>query len=524
MSVRSFRLMTRGIVATWIFVFSMLLYRHYVSGVAISPMQKISGDFFRVHDQWFGLYLTRKSEAGNYKEKIGHMHLTTEKIGNEYRFVQHAEMTLERNGKIEKVRDDLRCLADASYRIKSFDYESDVDGSTYKAHGEYQDGLMVMFMEKGGEHRAVNREMKEPPYFPLTVKAALFDQGLIMGRKVQFPVLDFMTLNVGSYTAEVEDMIPVKAGIQVYTAYRINMAYPGMRHKFWMSEAGVTLRDELPTGALVMYEPEVIATSSMKKGMFFDYLMLPTVKSNIVISEPSKVKGMKVRISGIDSARFPELNGDYQTVNGDRIEVRRYEEEEIKKDSYDIPYGGSDTEPNPQPTPWLVLTTSWIMGKYDPMKHYLEPTPWVQSDDPKIKNFSKAVRGSVTDAAMVAGIFTGRMYGWIQSQPSTQVPTALDAHKYRVGECLEHTVLYTAAARAAGLPTRMAAGLVPVRGVFYFHTWAEVWIGRWVPVDPARGEWPASAARIRFVTGDMETLLAFIHQIGQIRIEVLEVL
>ncbi|MEK6775487.1 MAG: transglutaminase domain-containing protein [bacterium] len=499
MSVRSFRLLTWGIVAAWIFVFSLLLYRHYVSGVAISPIQKISGDFFRIHDQWFGLYLPHKSEAGNYKEKIGHMHLTTEKIGNEYRFVQHAEMTLDLNGKIEKIRDDLRCLSDAAYRIKSFDYENDVEGSSYKAHGEFKDGLMVMFMEKGGEHRAVNREMKEPPYFPLTVKAALLEQGLVMGRKVQLPVLDFLTLNVVQGEAEVEDMIPVKSGIQVYTAYRINLSYPGTLDRFWMSDAGVMLREELPTGILVMYESEVIAKSTVKKGVLFDYLMLPMVKSNIVISEPSKVKEMKVRLSGIDPAQFPVLNGDYQTLKGDQVEIRRYTEEEVKKDTYDIPYAGKDLKP------------------------YLEPTPWVQSDDPKIKNFSKAVRGGLTDAAMVAGIFTGRMYGWIQAQPSTQVPTALDAQKFRVGECLEHTVLYTAAARAAGLPTRMVAGLVPVRGVFYFHTWVEVWIGRWVAVDPARGEWPASAARIRFVTGDMETLLAFIHQIGQIRIEVLEV-
>jgi len=500
MSVRSFRLLTCGIVAAWVFVFSLLIYRHYVSGVAISPMQKISGDFFRIHDQWFGLYLSRKSETGEYKEKIGHLHFTTEKIGNEYRFVQHAEMTLNRNGNKETVRDDLRCLSDAGYRVKSFDYESDVDGSSYKAHGEFKDGLMVMFMEKGGEHRAVNREMKEPPYFPLTVKAALFEEGLVMGRKVQLAVLDFLTLNVVQGTAEVEDMIPVKSGIQVYTAYRVTLSYPGMRDRFWMSEAGVTLREELPTGILVMYETEVMAKAALKKGVFFDYLMLPTVKSNIVISEPSKVKGMTVRIEGIDPARFPALNGDDQTVNGDRVEIRRYTEEEVKKDTYDLPYAGDD------------------------MKPYLEPTPWVQSDDPKIKEFSKAVRGGLTDAALVSGSLTGRMYGWIQAQPSALIPTALDAHKYRAGECLEYTVLYTAAARAAGLPTRMVAGLVPVRGLFYFHTWAEVWIGRWVPVDPTRGEWPAGAARIRFVTGGMEDLLAFIREIGKIRIQVLEVL
>src|SRR5204863_7954581 len=33
---------------------------------------------------------------------------------------------------------------------------------------------------------------------------------------------------------------------------------------------------------------------------------------------------------------------------------------------------------------------------------------------------------------------------------------------------------YVALARAAGLPARTAAGLVPVHGRFYYHAWAEV--------------------------------------------------
>ncbi len=492
MSTRGFRFLTWGIVAAWVSLFSIHLYRHYVSGVAVSPVQAINRDTFKVEDQWFGLYRDR--------EKIGHMHTTTEKIGDEYRFSQYVEMTLGGEGRTETVKNNLSCLSDSEYRIKSFDFESDVGGSIFKSHGEFKDDRMVMFMEKEGEHRVVNKELKEHPYFPLTLKAALLEQGLMQGKKIRFPVLDFLTLKVIHGTAEVEEILPVKAGINVFSAYRVALKYPGIQNRFWISNKGFTLREELPQGILVIYEPEEIAKSSIEKERFFDYLMVPTIKSNQIISEPAKVRRMKVRLSGIDSASFPDLDGGYQTLSGDIVEIRRFYEKELEKESYELPYIGGDLQP------------------------YLEPTVWIQSDEPKIKEFSKAAKAGLTDAAKVAGAFTGRMYSWINKQPTARIPTAMDAYKLRIGESLEHTVLYTAMARTIGIPARMAAGLAPIRGLFFFHTWPEVWIGRWVAVDPTRGEWPASAARIRFVTGDMEDLVSFTEIINQIEIEVLEVM
>jgi len=460
--------------------------------VAVSPVRAINRDTFKVEDQWFGLY--------RHREKIGYMHITTDKIGDEYRFAQYVEMRMEREGRVEMVKNHLRCLSDSEYRIKSFSFESDSGGSVFKSHGEFKDDLMVMFMEKDGEHRAANMEMKVRPYFPLTVKAALFEQGLMPGKKIRFPVLDFLSLQVIHGTAEVEAILPVKSGIHVFTAYRVVLNYSGIQNRFWISDTGFTLREEIAQGILALYEPEEIAKSSIDKERLFDYLMVPTIESNQIISDPAKVKRMKVRLSGVDPVRFPGLNGGYQTLNGDVVEIRSYSEEELKNDSYETPYQGDD------------------------LNEYLQSTPWVQSDAPEIKKFSKVVRGGVTDANLTAGVFLGRMYGWISRQPSTRIPTALDAHKFRFGECLENTVLYTAIARAAGLPTRMVAGLLPIRNHFYYHTWPEVWFGRWVPVDPTRGEWPASAARIRFVSGDMEDLVSFTDIINQIEIEVMEVL
>src|SRR3989440_2388151 len=82
-------------------------------------------------------------------------------------------------------------------------------------------------------------------------------------------------------------------------------------------------------------------------------------------------------------------------------------------------------------------------------------------------------------------------------------------------------ILYVAWARAAGLPARTAAGLVPVDGRFYYHAWAEVYLGDWVAVDPMLDEFPAGAAHVRFSIGGLAQQAELVRLIGRIKLEVL---
>jgi len=90
------------------------------------------------------------------------------------------------------------------------------------------------------------------------------------------------------------------------------------------------------------------------------------------------------------------------------------------------------------------------------------------------------------------------------------------------GDCNEHAVLLAALGRAAGLPTRVVAGTVYLEGFFYYHAWCEVWLGRWVPIDPAFDQFPADATHIKFVVGGPEEQMAMLAIIGRLGIEVLD--
>ena len=84
-------------------------------------------------------------------------------------------------------------------------------------------------------------------------------------------------------------------------------------------------------------------------------------------------------------------------------------------------------------------------------------------------------------------------------------------------------MLFTALARAAELPTRISTGLAYTRGQFYYHAWAEVWVGRWLSVDPTFGQFPADPLHVRLMTGGIESQYGVLEILGRgATIDVLE--
>jgi transglutaminase-like putative cysteine protease len=96
----------------------------------------------------------------------------------------------------------------------------------------------------------------------------------------------------------------------------------------------------------------------------------------------------------------------------------------------------------------------------------------------------------------------------------------------RNGNCQTHARLYTALARAAGIPTRFVSGLVYLDGKgFLYHSWAESLLdGRWVPIDPTYDQVPADPTHLKLLEGHLpEDMAPIITIIGRIHIKVLEV-
>jgi transglutaminase-like putative cysteine protease len=77
------------------------------------------------------------------------------------------------------------------------------------------------------------------------------------------------------------------------------------------------------------------------------------------------------------------------------------------------------------------------------------------------------------------------------------------------GDATEFARLFCIMAGGAGIQTRTRVGLVAQRTSFHFHTWAEAWLDRWIPVDPYLGQFPADITHIRLASDEDDDLEAW---------------
>lgn len=208
---------------------------------------------------------------------------------------------------------------------------------------------------------------------------------------------------------------------------------------------------------------------------------------------------MRVRLGNVDLAGF-DLAGDRQSLQHGVLTIVREKRASIAP-GYTLPSGREIERRFP---------------------NELKPEPLLQSDNWAIVTLAKRIAGNERDPTVVAERLTTWVHDSLRKEITVGIPNALQVLRTRSGDCNEHTQLYLALARAAGIPARGAAGLAYVNGKFFYHAWPEVWLGRWVAVDPTFGEFPADAAHLRFVTGGLTRQAELLRLIGTLSIDVLE--
>ena len=146
----------------------------------------------------------------------------------------------------------------------------------------------------------------------------------------------------------------------------------------------------------------------------------------------------------------------------------------------------------------------------------------MQSDDQRILDKARAIVADRTDPWAQTEAIARWVFLSVTKQLTVGLPSAVDVLLTPVGDCHEHTVLFTALARSLGLPTRMVAGLVYWNGRLYYHAWPEVWIGAWIPVDPTLDQPVADATHLGLSEAENEQLIVLGKFVGRLRVTVLE--
>lgn len=161
----------------------------------------------------------------------------------------------------------------------------------------------------------------------------------------------------------------------------------------------------------------------------------------------------------------------------------------------------------------------------DALRRYLAPTPWLQSDDRAVAVFARSAGVGSVDARM------RRLVAAVQEQLSGPViyggyHSAREALALRAGDCTEYALLLAAAARARGIPARVAAGVaygsrfVGRAHAFGPHMWVQAWNGeRWVSYDAGLGEFDAGHLALVVGDGSPDSLRGALRAIAGLWIE-----
>lgn len=213
--------------------------------------------------------------------------------------------------------------------------------------------------------------------------------------------------------------------------------------------------------------------------------------------DKAALRRLAVRLRDVSLAGF-DLAGERQELRGDTLIITRESRSALR-----APYSLASPP------------RSLFPGE-------LSATPLIQSRHPSIVALAKRIAAGERDPIVVAERLARWVHDSLDKEIAVGVPSAIQVLRTRRGDCNEHTQLYLALARAAGIPARSVAGLALVRGRFYYHAWPEVFLGRWVAVDPTFDQFPADAAHLRFITGGLARQAELLRLIGALRIDVLD--
>jgi hypothetical protein len=239
-----------------------------------------------------------------------------------------------------------------------------------------------------------------------------------------------------------------------------------------------------------------VASQSAAHGGDGDLLESTAIAANKPLH--ASLSELRVRLSGVplNSAQFT-LDGGRQQRRGDTLIVRREPPEELE------------------------ARYPRFVGHFHELRPDLRAEPFLEAENPEIVSLAQRLARDDPDPRAVAQRIAQWVHDSVKKQVTIGIPSALGVLHTRVGDCNEHTQLFVALARAAGIPARVVAGMAYVDGKFYYHAWPEVLLRHWVAVDPTFGQFPADASHLRFVTGGLLQQAELVRLASDLRVEVI---
>lgn len=386
-----------------------------------------------------------------------------------------------------------------------------------------RDSVLAVAMDSGADSQATRVPLRGPAVLPSILPLRLafggvlrpgkvytlmvFDPMLLAERPVEVTVAaesTFVVPDSAGFDSTAMAWVPVR--FDTVRAFRIEARSGGPPTSAWIDAQGHIVEAVSPVGFTMERtafelaytnfrhrDTARVARASLTPGP--GELIATTALAAHVGPPKDTVALLRVHVTGAVLGG-PDVATGRQELRGDTLVVRR----------------AGPTE----------LAARYALPAREPrLAAFVAPEPLVQSDDGRVRAQARFIVGEERDPARAARLLADWVRAHLVRGSAPGFPGAARVLDTRRGDCNEHTVLYVALARAAGLPARAVAGLLEIDGRFYYHAWPEVYLGDWVGVDPMLGQFPADAAHLRFVVGGLAHQAQLVRVLGGLHLEVL---
>ena len=398
-------------------------------------------------------------------------------------------------------------LTDNAGHLRRFDFFMKSNLATLSVKGEVMERQIIMeVLDNDGETKSLDFPIEKPPHVALSIESQIRQMELYVGKEFALPYFNPLTMSEGEMVMKVVDSEVLDNGEE---AWWVNSNFNGLESRTLIASNGDTIRQEGGALGISMVRMTAEAAQELDLEEPVDLIGLSAVPVKGKIKNPRDKTGLTVKVGGVDINKIsPSLPVQQVDTSTDHVTIALPDMAEVVE------------------SPIAVTEVT------EELKEYLVSTIDIPAEHPDIRAKSEEVLVNATTRLDAATRINQFVFDYLEKTSVIGIPNGLAALKQAQGDCNEHTALFVSLARAAQIPTRIAAGIVfsdrtgPLKQ-FYYHAWPEVLLKTsdgedlWLPMDPTFGQVPADATHIKLVEGGLDRQVEIMAFLGKITIEVI---
>ncbi len=469
----------------WLSLSGRLLYMTYFDGGSGSYLSLASGlRELPSESEWMNIYLDGK--------KMGHTVYSIENQGaNGYTIKSSSNLNVVFGGLESEIHLENTAVMDTSFRLEAFSFWMLSDQYSTHVKGQKYGTIMELEFIQGDDTNRTEITVPKDLYTYTAIQPMVASKGILEGQTIKVPAYDAMSNEMADVTITHEGKEIISIAGEKHLLNKLRIEFKSIPSIMWLDDNGITYKEETIMGMMMERTTPELALAKSDAGQV-DLLNGFAVIPSYPISNSKKLRELKIGLSGVTPDVLAGISSERQKI--------------VSLDPLEISLSQVTTPLNPEE-----------------LEINLRASDMVQSDHQQIRDKADQILDGESQAIAISHTLTKWVYNYLDKKPVASISGAVDILNTGVGDCTEHTTLYTALSRAAGVPTKIHIGLVYLQGRFLFHAWPVVAIdGEWVDVDPSLNQFPADATHIALVEGDFENLTNLIPVLGNVEIEILE--